>query len=61
MAMRLQLYRQLRKARSQRGGLPWGSGHQLVAQCQTISPEYKHASNIIQIDKLYYYMYYTNT
>jgi hypothetical protein len=34
------------------GGLPQEKEHQLVVQCQIISPEYIHTKNIIQTEQI---------
>lgn len=41
-------YRQLRKARSMRGRLPWRRAYQLFVHCQKVIPETIHTRNIIQ-------------
>lgn len=54
-------YRQLKNAKSERNILLLGRAHQLTTQYQMISPENKHASNIIKTELILFrniYVYY---
>lgn len=61
------LHKRLSKTGSRRGALPQGRAHQWAVQCQVVSPENTHASNILQTEQVvfrntYVYAYtYVNT
>ena len=48
-------YRQLQKAGSARGGLPQRRAHQLVVQCQMVSPENIQKSNTTQTSQVIFW------
>lgn len=51
--------RQLRNAGSERGGLPQGraAAHQMVVQCQTVSPENTQTGSIVWTEQVLFSIY----